>query len=181
MKKFMLVAAIILASIATVSGEIERVGRMEGSKMKLYWWPKLQIPKGWVHDEELSFDKSSNMLLPKGKTFNDAPTLIYGRAFYNKDKVARGSFKDFYKDDLDTMRKNTENFQITQVKDGLKDAKGDVLPTFDCHYNGETYDEICYGEEEGGDYRTMIIMSSTSKEAFAKDLPTYRQIVASYK
>ena len=147
--------------------------------MELYWWPKLKVPNGWIHDEEQSFAMSSNVILPKGKTFQNAPSVIYARAFYNKDQKKLGSLEAFYKDDLDAMRKHAPDLELRALSPGLRDAAGQSLPSFDSHYNGITYEEICYASE--GEYRLIFVFSANSKEAFDRSVATFRSVISAYK
>lgn len=173
MKKLVLLGLLLLISAGAVSAEIEKEARFENGKMMFYWWPKLQIPEGWVHDTDGSFKISANLLHPKGTTLDNAPYIIFAKAFYDKDPKSRGTFESFYKADMDDMRKHVVDLQTTEVDPGLRDAKGESLKTFDAHYNENCYDEFCYRDE--GDYRLAFTFSANSREGFDKGVSVFRK------
>lgn len=172
------VALLFLASISPAA-EIEKKAVLLNDKIKLYWWPKLSIPRGWLHDEELSENMSSNVLLPRGTTFSNAPSIIYGRAFYDPDKKTRGTLSGFISDDVVKFRKSRAQLVVQEIHPGLTTLRHHSLRTFDFSYGPGTYDETCYGQE--GDFWLIISLSSQTKRAFKRDKATFRRVIAAYK
>jgi hypothetical protein len=74
----------------------------------------LTPPPGWVIDKKASTENRVQIIVPKGKTFGDAPALIYVQVFYHRDK--QQSLANFAEVSNARWRANA------------KDAKISVLP-----------------------------------------------------
>lgn len=172
-------ATALLVLFATAAAKIHKEGRMTDHGIHLYWWPELRVPKGWVHDEDDSLDLTSNVLIPKGATFQNAPSLIYARAFYVPDeKKSERHLRSFIRDDQAPYRRKIKTFRVAEIKPGWKTADGRILRTFRLSYIG-TQEVVCYGSE--GDYWLVFVITSKSSSALDRDLPTFREVVEAYR
>ena len=84
--------AAILFVASSASAEIEKFMNMCDGKMCASFRASITVPEGWVEDKEASRELGVQMLLPKGKGFDEAPAKIYAMVHYNREKKAVSTF-----------------------------------------------------------------------------------------
>ena len=88
MKYFHPIVLTLAAALAAPSAQAEVQKFMNTCDGKLcpYYQIVLTPPDGWVVDEEATRNNKVQVMVPKGKTFGNAPALIYVQVFYHRDK-----------------------------------------------------------------------------------------------
>jgi hypothetical protein len=116
MKHCRLLAAALGVALVAAPGQAEVRKFMNTCDGKLcpYYQIVLTPPDGWVVDQEATKKNKVQIMVPKGKTYANAPAPIYVQVFYHRDK-----------------QQTLENF--AEVSNGrwqahVKDAKVTQLP-----------------------------------------------------
>lgn len=158
----------VLASVSVSRAEVEKFMTLNDGKLHPSFKLKFTPPQGWVQDMEATRKNGVPMYVPKGKTFDNAPAVMYIRVSYNSDKramdkfieVAHERWRDDVKDTtIDKMasekRANGEpDFQIYHFKNPSRDQ--------------QAYEMMAYGEDkdkDGNSFFLMIALSAASEKA----------------
>jgi hypothetical protein len=162
--------------------EIYKLAVPGDNGMKLYWWPQLQPPDGWVHDEQASRATDSNMLVPKGQSFSQSPAVVYGEALYKPQKPETHSLDQLIGDDKRDFQQHFPGIVISPLPD-IKDGDG---RSFKClSYSppagkmNASWEWTAYGEE--GDFYLIFTVSAHTQSALQAALPAFNRLIASYK
>jgi len=175
-----LLASALLALAPLCAGaEIEKHAYLTESGIKFFWWPKLKPPSGWVHEEEQSVEMQSNVLVPKGKTFANAETVMYARAFYEPDKKERGTLQELIDGDVKQFKEHMPKVVVKELDSPLVLASGKRLRTFSFVNGHEAFERVSYGAE--GKYWVEFVISSKSARGLEKTLPAFRAMMAKYR
>jgi hypothetical protein len=174
----------LLSSSRPVFAEIFKLAVPTDRGIQLYWWPQLQAPKGWVHDEETSRSTGSNIFVPKGQSFAEAPAVIYGRALYKPDTPETRSLDALISDDKHDFQKHLPGISIRPLPD-LKTGDGRSLRRFSyspprsAGVAEGSWEQTAYGEE--GDFYLIFVVSAHTETALTKAVPAFNALIANYK
>jgi hypothetical protein len=165
-----------------VHGEIEKnaaISCKDNQNICLYWWPKLPEIKGWHQERESSFHYNANALAPDGKTFNNAEVVMYAAAFYKPRMPETTSLDMFVSDDKSKSIQDNPGLVISAAG-WLATADGQRLKSFTFRpTKGGNWERVSYGEE--GDFYLVFTISSRTKRAYEKAMPSYKSMVNTYK
>jgi hypothetical protein len=179
MKIAALVCCVILVLALPTRAEIEKIAQACDSGICFYWWPKLPELKGWHQDEGSSFNYSANALAPDGATFANAETIMYASALYKPRMPETKSVQMLIADDKEEFLSHDRTLTITESAP-LMTGDGQELRSFTFFPKSKgNWEQVSYGEE--GDFFLVFTISSHSKAGFERTLPTYRELIASYK
>ncbi len=139
----------------------------------------IAAPAGWVLDSRAGLANNLNAVLyPEGSGFETSPVVMY-IATTLKD-TTYGTLEKVMQYDADRFRKGHPDIKIENAKP-LK--TGDKKKVVVKYFSGDTYgnyDAIGYLDE-----RKMVIFfvlsSRKDKDAYAKGLKPFRELIASYK
>ena len=141
--------------------------------------------KGWHTDEKVNYSQGENginTLIPDGKTFSNAPAIIYANAVYKERydwKQKPSTLASFIDDDKATFRKRHKDIEIDELTP-ITTADGQTLKTFAfLRPADKNWDCVAYGEEEG--YYLVFALSATSEDAYRSILPVFQDLVSRYK
>lgn len=83
------IAALVAGPARAEIAKIMRDCGAKGDMVRLcpFFRPSFKPPPGWIVDEKSGFDKGIDIFLPPGKTFGNAPVLIFGEARPNSGKT----------------------------------------------------------------------------------------------
>jgi len=120
-----------------------------------------------------------NALIPDGRTFSDAPAIIYAAAAYKKrydwQHKTRSTLESFIADDKATFTKaQTADVAPIQTADGQKLR---VLTYF--RPDDKVWECVAYGTED--DYYLTFVLTANSEEAYRQNLPVFQGLVGRYK
>jgi len=79
-------SAALLAGAGAAQADVQKFMSACDGKLCPYYHITLTPPDGWVIDEEATKKNRVQIIVPKGKTFGNAPALIYVQVFYHRDK-----------------------------------------------------------------------------------------------
>ena len=175
--KGLTILPLVLVTVTAATAEIEKTSVITKKGIQLYCWPKINTPSGWVQYKDMSQENGCNMLGPKGSTFDDAPAIIYSRAFYLPNQKARGTVAQFIQEDQAEMKTGMPGAPAKEIE--ATSTKTSKLRTFSLVLKGKTYEQVCYGIE--GPYRILFCISAKSASDLNKALPVFHRILASYQ
>jgi hypothetical protein len=141
------------------------------------WWPVLPSTTGWKHDEAASRELSSNVLVPAGQTFQEAPAVMYARAMYKPRSPETHSLAEFIAGDREETENAVPGVRVAEQRP-LHDGDGRMLRCIAYTAAGSS-DLIVYGEED--DFWLVFAVSCKSPSALARARSTFEQLVARYK
>jgi hypothetical protein len=90
--KFILPIVFLAALAANARAEVEKFMQLGEGELRPYFRLKFTPPEGWVQDAKATQENGLPIYLPKGKTFGNAPALMYIRVSYNADKRSMETF-----------------------------------------------------------------------------------------
>ncbi len=177
-------AAILFVGLsAPASAEIEKFMNMCDGKLCASFRASITVPEGWVEDKEASRELGVQMLLPKGKGFDEAPAKIYAMVRYNREKKAVVTFVPP---------------QIKEWRGLAKDAKIEKLPDLP-RTDGKTvylrhkfqapslkeqaYEQVALtsdGDKDGNAFVVVIMLSSDTRKDFEAAREAYEAVLAKY-
>ncbi len=166
-------ACLLLVSAAS-SAEIEKNSRMGEKGMNLYWWPKLSTAPGWVQDKESSYANSMNILVPKGLTFSNAPTVIYGRASFRPGKTLAKFIADDRAEALKEISEKSADAGPVLIANGQKVKSVEFTPT-----KKGNWERVAYLSE--GEYICIFTLSSRTQKDYMAKLPVFLSVLKKYK
>lgn len=178
MKKFIL--ALLISLLPTLAlAEIEKIAIPNDKGMAMYWWPKLDVPKGWHQDKEHSYHYSSNALAPDGYTFANAESVMYARAEYKPKIPDVKSLVQLIENDKKDFLTNSPGIEIKEAK-SLTAADGEQLRSLVfTPKNKGNWERVSYGEE--GDFYLIFTLSSRSQKSYEEATSAYESLIKNYK
>ena len=147
--------------------------------VQFYWWPELPKIPGWTHDDDASRGNSVNMLLPDGKTFSDAPAVMYARALYKRRVPETKSLVQLIADDRAEFEKEVSGIEVkevTPISDG--DGKPHRCFAYSPPKKG-SWELVAYGEE--GDFYLIFTVSGNTKSALTNATGDFRKLLSAYR
>jgi hypothetical protein len=167
-----------------VSAEIYKLAIPSDQGFTFYWWPQLQVPDGWVHDEGASRSTDSNMLVPKGQSFAHAPAVMYGEALYKPRMPETRSLDQLINDDKRKFQNHLPGIVILPIP-ALKNGDGRSLRCFSyspppqSDSKGSSWEWTAYSEE--GDFYLIFVVSANNEASLKTAIPDFRRLIATYK
>jgi hypothetical protein len=177
---FLLLGCLFLASVVgfPAFGAVDKFARPGERGLDLVWWPRLPKLESWKHDEDASWAITANVLVPKGRTFADAPAVIYASATY-KARTKSKSLAQFIAEDQASFRERVSGIKIARVS-SLTNGDGKKLETYSFTPTSEgDWEVISYGEE--GDFYLIFAVSAHGEKALNAALPSFRLLVSHYR
>jgi len=174
------VAAVLLVCAALpTQAEIEKTAVSEDTGMHFYWWPKLSPLLGWHQDVEVSRHFGANMLVPDGKTFRDAETVIYARAIFKPRATDARTLADFIGNDRGRFVKAIPDIAVTEGKPLVTaDGKRVITLEFSPKSKGD-WERVAYMEE--GDFYVIFTESSHSKAGLESSVVSFDSLISGYR
>ena len=165
-----------------LSAEIFKLAIPGDRGLELHWWPQLQVPDGWEHDEGVSRSTGTNILVPKGQSFSEAPAVMYGEALYKPRIPETRSLDQLISDDKREFQNDRPGIVILPLPT-LKDGDGRSLRCFSYsppQRDGKaSWEWTAYSEE--GDFYLIFVVSAKSEAALNTALPSFRGLIATHK
>jgi len=177
------VAFVTLLSVVWLGGrpaqaELERLGYPTDHGIELMWWPKVTPPKGWFQDTQVSMQNFLNMLVPKGKTYENSPAVMYARALYHEKADMDKELASAIESDRKGSLEHDPNSKIAEIA-AFATGDGQKLRTFSFTPAGKgNWELVAYGREP--DYVLMFCISARSSAALEKYRPAFAAMILSY-
>jgi hypothetical protein len=168
-------AAVLLP--APAFGEIEKMQVSTNKGVALYWWPKVQVPKGWHQDKNNSYRFSVNAIAPDGFTFSNAGVVLYARAIFKPLAPEIKSLDDIISNDRRELLSRVPGVEIADVKP-VKSKDGKSWRSIMYKAKGN-WERVSYGQE--GDFYVTFTLRSSSPIRYMATEKAYEELVRSYK
>ena len=136
----------------------------------------LNVPTGWVNDAKATEGQHlKGLILPEGKRWETAGSRMYTSvSLLDKGE----SIVDVIEYDTRVYKTVAAAVVTEETPVALKNAHG-TARLLKIVGAGDGYEAIAYFNENKA--IPFVILSSTSKEAFDKDLATFKEMVATYQ
>ncbi len=109
----MALAAALFMGGAPAQAEVQKFMNSCDGKLCPYYQLVLTPPEGWVVDQDATKKNKVQIMVPKGKTFGNAPALIYVQVFYHRDK--QQSLANFAEVSNSRWRANVTDAKVTEL------------------------------------------------------------------
>jgi hypothetical protein len=129
----------------------------------------LTPPEGWVVDQDASKKNKVQIMVPKGRNFGDAPTLIYVQVFYHRDK--QQSLENFAEISNGAWRAHVNDAKISELPAVARtNGKAGFLRfAFDNPSNKQqAYELGAFGtdnDNDGNEFVLDVVMTGADKAA----------------
>ncbi len=180
-----IIASVCFALAFPAAAEIEKIAIPGENGLAFRWWPKLTPPKGWKQDMATSFENSVNALTPVGKTFADAPTVMYAKAVFKRRVPDVSSLAEMIVRDKKDFLNNVPDVSIRPTHT-LVAADGRMLLSFTYSPkpeakdgSGGNWERVSYLEE--GEFYLVFTVSSRTQKDFKASETEYERMVRAYR
>jgi hypothetical protein len=177
-------AILFVAFAGPAAAEIEKFMSPCGpGKLCASFRASITVPDGWVEDKEASRELGVQMLLPKGKGFDEAPAKIYAMVHYNREKKAVSTFLPAQLQQWRGLAKDARIEKLSELK------RADGKSVFLRHkfqapsLKEQAYEQVAVtsdGDKDGNAFVVVITLSSDTREAFEAAQEAYQAILAKY-
>jgi hypothetical protein len=164
-------ALLVALVIATPSAQAEIRKLMTSSDGRLT--PSFELiltpPNGWIEDEEASRANGVQMLVPKGRTFHNAPAVIYVKVSHRRDKEQ--TVQQFVDNSQRRWREHVPDSKIAKLPDV---ARASGQPAY-LSYRYENpsrpqqrFEAVSFGldsDKDGNDFFVMVAVTGKDRKA----------------
>lgn len=177
-------ALVFILSAAPAQAEILKALRMcPEQQLCPVFELAIEPPNDWVFDQEASEQNGVQILLPRGRSFGDAPTLIYVKVSVRQDGQ---SVEDFVRVSQERWRQSMADTRIEKMEDV---ARANGKPAFlSYRYENpsvpqQAFEAVSFGldqDKEGNDYVVMVTITGQDKAAIDQAMPAYTAFLAAH-
>jgi hypothetical protein len=177
-------AFVFMLSAAAAQAEILKTLRMcPEQQLCPVFELAIEPPPDWVLDKEASEQNGVQIIVPSGRTFGDAPALIYVKVSSRQDGQ---SVEDFVRVSQERWREAVSDTKIEKLADV---ARANGKPAF-LSYSYENpsvpqqqFEVVSFGldeDKEGNDYFVMVTITGQDKAAVDEAMPAYTAFLAAH-
>lgn len=182
-RRFGFAIACLFAAIVPAKAEIEKFMRHCNMALCPYFHASTTVPEGWAEHKEASAELKVQMLVPKDKTFDDAPAKIYTLVRYNPEKkplaeIVRTTYQDW--------RERDKNAKVAKLAD-VPGAGGKAVferHSFEAPKQKEQGFELTSltvdTDKDGNSYFVAVVLSANSKAELNAAEAAYLSILKAY-
>ena len=178
MKFRFLLSMIFLAALgATANAEVEKFMQMGDGELRPYFRLKFTPPEGWVQDARATQENGMPIYVPKGKTFGDAPALMYIRVSYNADKRSMEKFIEVAHERWKNAAKDSKIDKLADEKRANGKADFQIYHFVNPSKPQQAYEVMAYGEDsdmDGNSYFLLIALTAAAQKAIDSAEADYR-------
>jgi hypothetical protein len=176
--------AVILAA-APAGADVTRrtVDCADGPAACTWNRPSVTTPRGWIEDEATGRSEGIVLLLPSGRTLEDAPVWIYARAIDNPDGRDLGAV---VATDQAERREEGDQVTITPRPDGrLSDGRPvqiyDLADTTEGRQSFERIAAFADTDAEGRTYTVVLTLAAEERAEIDRTEAVIAELIASYR
>ena len=174
---FLLSMIFFVALGATANAEVEKFMQLGDGQLRPYFRLKFTPPQGWVQDAKASQENGVPIYVPKGKTFGDAPALMYIRVSYNADKRSMEKFIEVAHERWKNAVKDSKIDKLADEKRANGKADFQIYHFVNPSKPQQAYEVMAYGEDtdtDGNSYFLMIALTAPAQKAIDSAETDYR-------
>jgi hypothetical protein len=178
MKSRLILSMIFLAALSASAGaEVEKFIPIGDGQLRPYFRLKFTPPEGWMQDPKATQENGMPIYVPKGKTFSDAPALMYIRVSYNGDKRSMEKFIEVAHERWRNSVKDTKIEKLADEKRANGKADFQIYHFVNPSRSQQAYEVMVYGEDmdkDGNSYYLMIALTAAAQKAIDSAEADYR-------
>jgi hypothetical protein len=178
MKSRLLLSMIFLAAFGANGGaEVEKFIQLGDRQLRPFFRLKFTPPQRWVQDAKATQENGMPIYLPKGKTFGDAPALMYIRVSYNSDKRSMEKFIEVAHERWKNAVDDTQIEKLTGESRANGKAAFQIYHFVNPSKPQQAYELMAYGEDadkDGNTYFLMIALTAATQKAIDAADADYR-------
>ena len=174
-----IIALLVVVAGASASAEIEKLAVPSDSGFHFYWWPRLPVVAGWLHDEAASLKLTANVLVPDGSSFGDAPAVMYAKALYKPQSPEIHSLQELIDSDRSAFERDLPGVNIERLQDLTTGDQRRLIQLAFAPNGDGSWERVAYGEED--DYYLIFAISAQHAADLRAALPAFEALVAGYK
>jgi hypothetical protein len=174
-----IVALLIVVAGASASAEIEKLAVPSDHGLHFYWWPRLPVVAGWLHDEAASLKLTANVLVPDGSSFGDAPAVMYAKALYKPRSPELHSLQELIDSDRSAFERDLPGLKIERLPNLTTGDRRQLVQFAFTPSTEGSWERVAYGEED--DYYLIFAISAQHEGNLRTALPAFETLVAGYK
>jgi hypothetical protein len=173
----------VVAAASPAKAEIEKFMHDCGGKLCPSFRASVAVPDGWQEDQAASRQMNLQILVPKGRTFDNAGAIIYATVKYNRAKTPTATL---VAEDNASWRKKARDVKIEQLPDVARAAGQEPF----LHYQFETpsrkqqpFERVATtsdADKDGNAFLVGIVLTATSMKALKAAEPAYLTILKGY-
>jgi hypothetical protein len=182
----LLAAAVFMAVLAAGSpakAEVTKFMHDCGGKLCPYYRASLAIPQGWREDRRLIGGVDTQIVVPAGRTFDDADAVIYATVGFNRNKTP---ITALVAEDHANWRKKNRDVKIEPLPDIARAAGQEpfLLYRFETPSRKEQPFELVAWtadvDKDGNAFIVNVVLTATSMRALKAAEPAYVTILKGY-
>lgn len=178
MKLSIVPAAALVAVTSVCHGGVEKIAVPTDQGLQLYWWPKVDPPKGFEFDQNASYANGVKMFVLRGRNFSNADTVIYAKAIYKPRAPETTSLKELLDQDTANVKEHDASIKVSPSAAILDGDRKQLPVLMFSPSNQGNWELVVYGEE--GDYYLLFTISSRTRKGYEQALPAFKAMIASY-
>jgi hypothetical protein len=178
MRHIATLALFFLAPVAFAG--IEKTAAPSENGIRLMWWPRISVPKGWHHDPGSSQYFAFNAIAPDGSTFSKAETVLYAKANYKPRSPETTTLAALIASDISRQRSEEPGLIVTHEPPmhGNAGLIFKVVRFAPAKEAAGAWERVAYAED--GDYFITLVVSSHSQRGLDSSAGTFRTLLLGY-
>lgn len=168
---------------AKAHAEVQKFMNISGGKMQPFFRLIATPPKGWIVEDEASKKYGMQVLVPKGKTFGDAPALIYVKVSFKQKDVDQ---VQFIKNSQDRWLEEVPDSKITKMPDVARaNGKAAFLPYqyVNPSVPKQPFEYVAFGEDsdkDGNTFNLMVTITGGDRKVIEKASGAYNEFLRAH-
>jgi hypothetical protein len=173
----------LLAAGSPAQSEITKYMRDCGGRLCPYLRASVAVPEGWQEDEASSREKNVQIIVPKGRTFNNAGAIIYTTVQFNADKRPIAALVS---EDQADWRNKVHDLKIEHLPDVARASGQEPFLQYQFEMpnrKSQPFERIATTadvDKDGNAFLVGIVLTATSMRALKAAEPTYLAILKGY-
>ena len=170
------IALAFTLSVASAPAEIRKLMQFGDGKLTPSFELVLTPPKDWVEDKAASRDNGVQVMVPRGKTFGNAPAVMYVKVSSRPDSQ---SVEDFVRVSQERWRGSVRDTKIERIADV---GRANGQPTF-VSYRYENpsrpqqrFEAVSFAidkDNDGNSFFVMVALTGREKKAIDRAMAPY--------
>ena len=170
-------------SILPASAEIEKFVQPCEQKLCPFFRASLAIPKGWQEDQAATKKLNMQVLVPRGKTYDNAEAVIYATVTFNPEKKP---IADFIAEDHARWRKSTPDVKISPLPDVVRTSGGEPFRVHEFQApsrRGQPFERVATTtdtDKDGNPFLVGVVLTAESRKGLLGAAQAYLSVLKAY-
>lgn len=182
--KSVIATALALAALTGAArAEVKKYMLNCGNALCPFYELQLTPPQGFALDKEATHESKVQLLIPRGKTFGNAPAIIYVKVSPREQEQA---FADFIRVSQERWRQSVKDTRITPLGE-IARANGKAAYQAYRYENPsrpqQAYEIVAFAEDtdsDGNRFAIMVVLTTPAKKALAANEEAYRAFLRAH-